>query len=1305
MSAPFTRLAELEAAIALAMPGAQFGLRRRLQGLRRDSERGRWRDDKLEALARAITASCELREQRRAGVPGIRYDTTLPIFEKRAEIAEAICRFPAVIVCGETGSGKSTQLPKICLELGRGIDGLIGHTQPRRIAAQSIATRLAEELHVPLGAEVGYKIRFTDRTQPGTYIKLMTDGILLAETQGDRFLNDYDTLIIDEAHERSLNVDYLLGYLQRLLAKRPELRLIVTSATLDAARFQQYLTTPQGPAPVIEVSGRSYPVEVRYRPLFREEGADADLQQAIVAGVEELRSEPPGDVLIFLPTEREIRETAKSLRGWAVAQGLHGSLDILPLYARLSASDQQKIFHPGKNRRIVLATNVAESSLTVPGIRYVIDSGLVRMSRYSPKAKVQRLPIEAISRASADQRQGRCGRLGPGICLRLYAEDDYLARDAYTTPEIRRTNLAAVILQTKMLRLGAIEEFPFLDPPRPDAIRDGYQTLYELGALDESRNLTPLGERLGALPVDPRVARIVLAAIDENCLAEALIIAAALETQDPRERPVEKQQAADEAHRQFAHERSDFLSYLLLWDFYHHLRETLSRNQLRRACGQNFLSYNRLREWAETYRQLRWNVEQAGYRVPPRRDDYGAIHRALLTGLLSGIAYRREAYEYTGAGGQRLFLWPGSHVFGKRPKWVMAAELVETSKRYGRTVAEIDPAWLEPLAAHLVKRRHVAPFWSRRKGAAMIREKVSLFGLPIVTDRVVALGPLDPETARRMFIQHGLVEGDSTASFRFLQLNRQVLRKVLQLVAKARRSDWVIAEAAQFAFYDQRLPRDVYDLRGLKEWLPDAERRHAHILRMTQQDLLPEAYEESEEQQFPDAFPVDALQLPLEYRYEPGSTSDGITVVIPRELVPQLDGERFEWLVPGRLEEKITALIRALPKPIRRCLVPAPDTAREVARDMTFGQGPFLKTLARMLERRAGVEQIPLSDFGLEQLPLHLRFHFRIVDERGEAVASGRDWDALVRQLAGEPPLQVASDWHRDQIRTWDFDELPESIEIRFGPIPLQRFPTLVDQGQAVALRLFDEPGAAARSLRRGMRRLFVLAAQAELRAQIAWLPRLDELRVYTAPLMTVADLERQIADLIAERAFLGNEALPRGRQEFERALERGRERIGLAVQDVASLLLTLFEAHHAARLALEEQAVALWQYATDDMSSQLAGLTEPGFLVETPWEWLRHLPRYLQGIVYRLDRLGSGGLARDQRDLARWQVWGERYRSLLAEHQELAIQDQELQVFRWMLEEFRISLFAQPLGTSLPVSEQRLERQWAKVRKPGERK
>lgn len=1280
----------------------RHGLRRQLRALQRSRRQGRPEAIVMQQLAAQIEHSIQRRKARTANLPAIQFDKRLPIVAWQEEITAAIRKHPVVIVCGDTGSGKSTQLPKICLAMGRGVDGLIGHTQPRRLAARTIAARLADELHSPLGQHVGYKIRFTDTTRPESYIKLMTDGILLAETASDRFLNQYDTIILDEAHERSLNIDFLLGYLTRLLPKRPELRCIITSATIDPERFAEHFFRITPEVPIIEVTGRSYPVEVRYRPVESvADQPDADLPGQIVAALSELLSESSGDTLVFLPTERDIRETAKVLHAWIRAES--HELDVLPLYARLPVKEQGRVFAPHRKRRVVLATNVAESSLTVPGIRSVIDTGTARISRYSSRSKVQRLPIEGVSRASADQRKGRCGRTAPGICIRLYSEEDYLTRDQYTTPEIRRTNLAAVILQTLALRLGPIEEFPFVDAPRPEAIRDGYKTLFELGAIDRNQSLNKLGHQLSRFPVDPRIGRMILAADELNCLDDVLIIASALEVRDPRERPIDKQQAADEQHAKFTDATSDFLSYLNLWDFYHHLKETLSRNQLRRACRQHFLSYNRLREWADIYRQLRRLIQERDHNLPPRSNDPNSIHRALLTGLLSGVAYRDNTYQYTGAGGTTFYLWPGSAVFQSRPKWVMASELIETTQRYGRTVARIQPEWIEPIARHLVKTSYSDPYWDQRRSAALVWQRVSLFGLPIVPRRRVPLGPVDPSTARQLFIQHGLVQGELKEVLGFIRTNNQVLEAIEQLAARERRTDWVIGQHVVYEFYDARLPADVFDVPRLRRWLRKTRHRNSSILEMRQQDLLDTVDPDPASDRFPNSMPVGRTRFPLEYRFEPGNNQDGVTITIPPQAINQLTSAQLDWLVAGRLEEKITALIRSLPKSIRRSLVPAPDSARKAIERLTFGQGPFLPTLAGVLEELSG-ETIPVEAFQLDRLPPHLVMTIHVVDEQGQTLAIDSNLDRLRRELGKQQSDEEIGQiddaaWNQAGVTRWDFDDLPEEVTLKRGDLVVPAYPALLVQPDgSVALRLMDRPDRANLETRLGVRRLYHLATHRDVREHVAWLPKLNETKLLASTLPDAASLEKELEALIIDRAFVGDNALPRNKRQFDDRLGSAAERLSVAVQQVSQLIHPMMTSYHQAKLAWEQLPTGRLQPVSEDIEQQLNHLVPRHFLLSTPWEWLQHFSRYFQAIDYRLDKLRHGGGARDRQSQQALKPWLEVYHDRVLSHQERGLVDHELVLFRWMLEEFRVSLFAQPLGTALPVSSKRLAKQWSRV-------
>ncbi|MDQ3329274.1 MAG: ATP-dependent RNA helicase HrpA [Planctomycetota bacterium] len=1332
-------LDELDARVAEAMPGDRHRLRAKLRSMRQAAKAGKPFDKNLIRLGRELNRSAELFAARVRGVPTVTFAGDLPIHDRVAEIGDLIRENPVLIVCGETGSGKSTQLPKICLSIGRGVGGTIGHTQPRRIAARSVAARVAEELKVSVGKQVGFKVRFADATEPTTYVKLMTDGILLAETQGDRFLSAYDTIIVDEAHERSLNIDLLLGSLKRLLPRRPDLRVIVTSATIDVERYSEFFAVNGKPAPVVSVEGRTYPVEVRYRPPEASDDGEteSDPMRNLVSAVEDICREGRGDALVFVSTERDIREVTKFLRSRPLPGDYSGmASELLPLYGRLSAAEQARVFEAHPHRRIVIATNVAESSITVPNIRYVVDSGTARISRYSARSGVQRLPIEPVSKASADQRKGRCGRVGPGVCIRLYSEADYESRDQYTAPEIQRTNLAAVILQLKALGLGEVEDFPFLDPPKPATIKDGYDTLFELGAIDEERSLTPIGGTLAKLPVDPRVGRMILAANDEGCLQEVLIIAAVLELQDPRERPLEKQQAADEAHKKFADGESDFIGCLRMWRFIRGLKEDLSRGKLRRACQKNFLSYNRVREWEDIHRQLMQLAEQAGF--DPRRNQgllnalaeegqakesighvagiaaakrrettsaeaYGALHRALLAGLLSNVALKKdEKNEYAGSGGQTFFLWPGSGLIDKKPKWIVAAELVETTRRYARTAARINPNWIEPLAPHLVKRTYSEPRWDGVSGRVLADEKVTLYGLPIVPRRPANFGPIEPATARTLFIQHGLVEGDWESSLPFFKHNRQLVAEINEQLSKTRRTDSLKGEAAHFAFYDERLPAEVFDGPTLARWLKSAGEVAEKRLRLSKADLVKDG-NIAEAADFPDDIELGGVRLPLDYHLEPGSDEDGVTVVVPKEAVNQLHPERLGWLVPGLLEEKVVALIRSLPKWIRTAFVPVPQTAKEVVAKLRFGEGNVEQAIATELSRIAG-ERITPEMFEAARLPNHLRMNVRVVDEAGEALATGRDIPALQQKYAGAAAIAftrsaASGSWHQDSLTDWIWGDLPESVELKRGESLLKGYPAIVDQRNAVGLRLIDTPERAERDTRIGLRRLFLLANQKAVKAQVDWLPDLDRKLLNLATLRSPGDVRRQLIDLIADRALFGSDsAIPRSEPAYRDRMKLAHNRISIAGQDVNALLQELAERWQPVRLLLDEKHPPQWGGALKDLRSQAEQLFVGDFFVETPWEWLVHTPRYLAAMRMRFDKLAAGGLERDRQLAAkiipRWQSYLQRVESDAARN----MPSPKLTQYRWMLEEYRVSLFAQPLGTTITISEQRLDKAWAKA-------
>ena len=1313
----------------------------------------------------AVDASRKVADERGSSVPLLTYDPDLPITKHREEIVQLIKDRQTLVLCGETGSGKSTQLPKLCLEAGRGKYGIIGHTQPRRLAARSVATRIAQELNSKLGELVGYKIRFNDQTSPRSLIKLMTDGILLAETPSDRFLDNYDTLIIDEAHERSLNIDFLLGYLHQLRAKRPDLKLIITSATIDAERFASHFEDELGHAPVIEVSGRGYPVEVRYRPLMvneNDEEQDADGEDplsGVVSAVDELLSESAGDILVFLPTERDIREGSRRLRGHLTRRNWNERFEILPLYARLTEGEQQRIFQSHDKLRIVLATNVAESSLTVPGIRNVIDTGTARISRYAPKSKVQRLPIEPIARAAADQRAGRCGRTAPGICIRLFSEEDYKSRPRFTTPEIRRTDLAAVILQTKILQLGELDEFPLLDAPQPEMIRDAYRTLHELGAIDGHRRLTEIGKRLGGLPVEPRVGRMILAAEDNHCLAEVLIIAAALECQDVRVRPADQQGEADAQHAKFQDPWSDFFSYLRLWDFYHELREKHGSSRMQKILRSNYLSFHAFREWSDIQRQLRETLTESGLKIPPvrlrleplalgknepkvadhqerrkgkeefkpdkrpeRPAEYEPIHQSLLTGLLSGVAQRSEKGEYAGADQVKMFLWPGSGLQAHKPTWIVSAEIVETSRRFARIVAEIDPTWIEVLAQHVVKRSYSDPHWSAKSQSAMVYERVTLFGLPIVVGRRVPLAPIEPPLARELLIEKGLVEGELQTSAAFVKHNRGLLAACEDLAHRTRQREYVIDPYLIIRFYHEHLPQEITDRITLEKWdrlhRPNpksdggAQRSapktyHGELLPtptddspsvwMRPVDLLGESVDVPNPSAFPDRIQIGATQLPVSYHFEPGSERDGIGVRVPAILVPQLSEDRMGWMVEGLLEEKLLAMIRALPKQLRRNLVPAPDVAKWVAAKMRadFAQKPFLSLACHWLSEKGG-ELIRPEHFEGERLPDHLRMRLEVVDDKGKVVAQGRDIEKLKEEISTLLPRELKSvmpaaggAWQRQGLTDLDVEQIPESFVVERSGLKITLFPALLDEGETVAWTLVDSREEAIRQSMYGWMRLFAIKEKREIRKQLAHFPNWSKITLHATTWLTGEKLQRVLGDVLVRRAFLDKEKPIQSKAEFQKRTQEATRRISIAVQEMATWLPLLFERYHQVRLKLEE-APQPWQEATADMRDQLKGLLGEKRFVRTPWKWLQHYPRFLQAILHRFEKLRTGGPAKDRALMLQVHTYWKDCKTRL-ETTEILTEDSPLENYRWMIEEYRVSLFAQSLGTSAPVSEKRI--------------
>jgi len=1276
------QLAERLGDVRLSDLGA---IKRRLREIRRLS--GAQAQRAAERLARDVNASAEGGAQRRRTVPQIVYPHALPIAERTDEIAEAITTNPVVIVCGETGSGKTTQLPKICMQAGFGTRGMIGHTQPRRLAARSIAARVAEELGQSLGQVVGYKIRFNDRTGPGCRVKLMTDGILLAETHQDRWLSQYDALVIDEAHERSLNIDFLLGYLKRLASKRPDLRVVITSATIDPERFSRHFRG----APVIEVSGRSFPVEDRYRPP--DEGEETLPQvEGILAAVEELADgdDGSGDILVFLAGEREIRETAEALRKRHPER-----VEILPLFARLSTAEQDRVFRPSGRRRIVLATNIAETSLTVPRIRYVIDPGFARISRYSYRTKIQRLMVEPVSKASADQRRGRCGRQRDGVCIRLYSEQDYLARPEYTDPEIRRTNLASVILQMECARLGRIEDFPFVDPPDPRFVNDGYRLLRELAAVDTDGRITALGRRIARFPLDPRLGRILVAAADSGCLREILPIVSLLSIQDPRERPLDARERADERHRQWQVEGSDLLGIVTLWEQYLEHRRHLSVNKQRGWCRDNFLSFIRMREWHSVHQQLLAQLKDSGARVNPEAAGAETVHRAFLTGMLGHIGMLDEG-EYTGARGGRFVVSPGSALRGTGARWIVAASLIQTSRVFGHTVARIQPEWIEAAADHLVTRSYEDPRWDEKRGHVGARERVMLYGLVLAANRRVDYGRVDRAAARELFIREALAGDRLGVEAPFVQHNRRLLQSVGELEARLRRRDLAADSASLARFYDRRLPESICSRRSFERWRRTAEKHDSRALFMTLQDALAGEATGVDAGAYPDSLTVEGNELRLEYRFEPGDDSDGITLITPRTLLPMLDHRRLDWLVPGYLEEKVTALIRALPKPLRRRLVPAPDVARRCL-DRLDRSMDLREALASELTREAGVPIGPEVWVGAV-MPAHLSFNFRIVDDGGAVLAEGRALTDLQRQFGDGGPVETPRAGRRYRGMTdWQTGDLPRTVAVGEGSGRQHLFPALHDDGDSVSLAYYASRDEAARAHREGTLRLMRIGC----RQADAYLAR-EFRKSRLGPLL--AGLGHQGGDPVEDlvrlaflETFLPDEGRPiLGPAEFTARLEEGRGRVVATGVELAGLvedIATLWREHRVAvREALASPASVV---AGEDLAEQLDGLVFPGWLRATPVHQLRAFPRYLKAVGARLEKMRSG----DGRNLA-------KAASLVPHMTRLrgwvaaggALSDPKIAAYRWMVEEYRVSLFHQRLGTAVKVSPERLDREWDRI-------
>ncbi len=1380
----------------------RFALGRRLHQARSLLQQGKPVEHSVRDISAKMRVSSARFAARKSALPVPTYPDELPVSGKRGEIADAISKHQVVIVCGETGSGKTTQLPKICLELGRGTAGLIGHTQPRRIAARSVASRIAQELQSPLGQVVGYKVRFNDKLSEGSYVKLMTDGILLAETQGDRFLNAYDTIIIDEAHERSLNIDFLLGYLKQLLPKRPDLKVIVTSATIDADRFSTHFNN----APVIEVSGRTYPVEIRYRPLgkpgfmakeidvpedeedlellgqdlmgvkrkarvesrwLQEDEEEEAIEEAILDAADDLLRLGDGDILVFLPGEREIRDTAEHLRKYQGRSAKLRHIEVLPLFARLSIEDQQKIFRRSGTTRIVLATNVAETSLTVPGIKYVIDAGLARVNRYSPRAKVEQLQIEKISQAAAKQRAGRCGRVSNGICVRLYSEEDFNARPAFTDPEILRSSLASVILRMAALKLGDVGAFPFIEAPSSRLVNDGYQLLQELGAVDPDRQLTEIGRQLARLPLDPRMARMILAAKRENCLKEILIMASALAIQDPRERPMDKREAADQAHKKFADERSDFMSFLKLWVFYEDaLKNKKSNKDLLNQCHQNFLSFLRMKEWRELYAQLceivdeiwpesvsvrqakqgREGKAKAPQTVQPVRQgdnnvadkvivkpvaqeeaSYEQIHRALLAGLLGNIGFKDgEAETYLGARGIRFNIAPGSVLKKSRPKWVMAAELMDTSKLYARCVAKIEPDWIEPLARGLTESHYSDPRWDRKASQVIAWERVSLYGLTIIPKRRVHYGPINPVEAREIFIREALANMEFDTRAPFFAANKQLIAEIEALEHKARRQDVLVDEYVLFSFYEKRVGQGIYNGASFETWRKAAEDTQPKLLYLTREDLMRHSADAVTEKQFPETLLLDGEEVALKYRFEPGHPLDGVTATIPLALLNQLDATQADWLVPGMVRDKVTYLIKALPKTFRRVCVPVPDfvtafldevsnptssfrrrpESRQVANgDTDLDSGlrqndnselpPLLETLAAFIQQRTGLK-LSVDDWQGD-LPEHLSMNFRVVDEKNRELGMGRNWNALKQQLGQAAQLTFRSaspDIEKAGLKQWDFGDLPKTLTFNRDGRQLTGYPALEDHKDSVSIKLFDTAAAANIAHRAGVRCLMRFELKEQMKQLEKGLPGFNQYALQLRHLVTPDVLREDMLTAIADRAFIGEDELPRTNAEFMALKARARTRLPAVVEASARLAQSIAIEYQDLMQKLNSLPTAMAR-VKKEVEVQLASLLPPKFFTSTPWERLQHLPRYLKALKLRLDKYPSS-IERDVRHAEAvsqlWRRWQERVDAKRKSGDDI---DQGLADYRWLIEELRVSLFAQELKTPFPVSVKRLDKIW----------
>ena len=1341
----------------------RFRLSKRINQLYRFKKNAKQYLLKVEKLSSDLETSATKRKARLANLPKPNYPTELPVAERREEIINTIRDNQVTIICGETGSGKTTQLPKMCLELGRGVDGIIGHTQPRRIAARSVAARIAEELNSQLGDVIGYKVRFHDHTKEDSYVKLMTDGILLAEIRNDRYLNQYDTLIVDEAHERSLNIDFLLGYLRWLLPRRKDLKVIITSATIDPERFSRHFNftgKKEDNAPIINVSGRTFPVEIRYNPLIdddkqeessKEETKEKDMLQAVVDATDELMAEKPGGILIFFSGEREIRLASEALR-----KHHKPSVEILPLFARLSGAEQSKIFQPSGARRIILATNVAETSLTVPGIKYVVDTGLARISRYSWRSRVQRLPIEKVSQASANQRSGRCGRTSSGIAIRLYAEDDYASRPEFTLPEIQRTNLASVILQLTSLNLGDVFDFPYLEKPDAGMIRDGYKLLFELGAVNKAKGndikLTHIGRQLASYPTDPRLARMLLAAKEYGVFDEVLVIVSALSIQDPRERPLDKQQASDQKHSRFKDEHSDFISLLKLWDYYHEKNKELSQGQLRKLCKREYLSFMRLREWNETYRQLRMSSKDSNtannnktaqktvkktppsflalstnksklnknkkhpLNTTPDEEDkylanYNAIHQSLLTGLLSNIGFKEENNEFQGVNNRKFFVFPGSALHKKPPKWIMSAEIVDTSRLFARTVAKIQAEWVEDAAKHLLKYHYSEPRWEQRPAMVAADEKSALYGMVVTPKKRVNFGPIDPVVSRQLFIRHALVYGEYKCNAPFFSHNHELIREVENLEAKARRRDILVDEEILYDFYDKIIPEKIYNGPAFLKWYKTYEKQKPDGLKLDKDYLMQRDDSHVKNEHYPDHLTIADMVLPLNYNFEPGKKEDGLTVKVPAAALNQLTTHGFDYLVPGMLEEKITEFIRSLPKQVRKQFVPAPEYAKACLESINKERSDnphnvstpasLVSSIAEALRKLTGhrIDEALLESY---QFSDHMQMRYEVIDESGKTIKASRNLDELKKSISYKASAKKSpvanNNIERTGILNWDFDTLPETVVMDVSGMKIKAWPALVDETDSVAIKLFDSPQQA--NQQNGLLRLILLKFSTEYKVLLKQIPDAHKMCLHYASTGKCDELKNSIIDNTFRLTFISGNLLDHkhgvglSETSYSTHLNNNKKQLSSTLSSLCQQLLTVLSLTHDIRKQLKGNIDLSLLETLNDIKDQINSLVYPGFLNELNMEELRQYPRYLKAILKRFEKL-SGNAHKDRGLRLEIQDLWDNYKKVYKKHGA----SKELTEFRWMLEEFRVSLFAQDLGTAYPVSQKRLTKRFNEIK------